>query len=281
MKRCCQVVGVLLLTAVAAMCAQSAAEPRPSKADKSACRRRARSSGPAARQIPGARNPDAPKGGGAPRLGNPGNPVERLMAMPPEKREQVLEKLPPQQQANLRRAPGSLRQTARRGTRAPEPDVEHVQQPAAREAGHRHAADAGLQRPARTRAGRNSGRCCSACGSCPRTSAIPCWTAKRSRTGSLRPNCRCWPISPRTTLCPAARPRSRSELPASVYASLTASRNSRQNLLYSPENFDSVAGTNQVSVSENALRDRTPAARSSDEEDGENRERSRGSPRHD
>jgi flagellar motor switch protein FliG len=35
-------------------------------------------------------------------LGNPGNPVERLMAMPPEKREQVLEKLPPQQQANLR-----------------------------------------------------------------------------------------------------------------------------------------------------------------------------------
>jgi len=37
-----------------------------------------------------------------PRLGAPGNPVERLMAMPPEKREQALEKLPPKQQANLR-----------------------------------------------------------------------------------------------------------------------------------------------------------------------------------
>ena len=48
------------------------------------------------------KTPVAPKAGGAPRLGTPGNPVERLMAMPPEKREQVLERLPPQQQANLR-----------------------------------------------------------------------------------------------------------------------------------------------------------------------------------
>ncbi|HXB68004.1 MAG TPA: DUF3106 domain-containing protein [Candidatus Acidoferrales bacterium] len=40
---------------------------------------------------------------GAPRLPNPlGNPVQRLMAMPPEQRERVLEKYPPQQQANLR-----------------------------------------------------------------------------------------------------------------------------------------------------------------------------------
>lgn len=41
-------------------------------------------------------------GGGAPRLGAPGNPVERLMAMPPEQRERVLEKLPASQQTNLR-----------------------------------------------------------------------------------------------------------------------------------------------------------------------------------
>jgi len=56
---------------------------------------------PAPRNGP-AKNPEAPKGGGAPRLGAPGNPVERLMAMPPEQRERVLEKLPASQQANLR-----------------------------------------------------------------------------------------------------------------------------------------------------------------------------------
>jgi hypothetical protein len=46
------------------------------------------------------KNPEAPRG--SPRLGAPGNPVERLMAMPPEQRERVLEKLPATQQANLR-----------------------------------------------------------------------------------------------------------------------------------------------------------------------------------
>jgi hypothetical protein len=56
----------------------------------------------AAKAPPAGRNAAPAKSGGAPRLGNPGNPVERLMAMPPERREQVLEKLPPQQQANLR-----------------------------------------------------------------------------------------------------------------------------------------------------------------------------------
>jgi hypothetical protein len=56
---------------------------------------------PAPRNGP-AKNPEAPKGGGAPRLGAPGNPVERLMAMSPEQRERVLEKLPASQQANLR-----------------------------------------------------------------------------------------------------------------------------------------------------------------------------------
>jgi hypothetical protein len=48
------------------------------------------------------KNPEAPNGVGAPRLGTPGNPVERLMAMTPEQRERVLEKLPAAQQANLR-----------------------------------------------------------------------------------------------------------------------------------------------------------------------------------
>jgi hypothetical protein len=41
---------------------------------------------------------------GAGRILNPGNPVLRMMAMPPERREQMLERLPPQQQARLRQA---------------------------------------------------------------------------------------------------------------------------------------------------------------------------------
>jgi hypothetical protein len=90
MKRPFEAVGLLLLMAVAATAAQTG-NPKPPKPAKTP---------------PPPRNdvrPRAvPKAGGAPRLGNPGNPVERLMAMPPEKREQVLEKLPPQQQANLR-----------------------------------------------------------------------------------------------------------------------------------------------------------------------------------
>jgi Protein of unknown function (DUF3106) len=98
MKRRCQAVGVLLLLVAAGMGAQTAG-PKASKAPPPP--RNAVGPGEAARS-PAARNPEAPKAGGAPRLGNPGNPVERLMAMPPERREQVLERLPPQQQANLR-----------------------------------------------------------------------------------------------------------------------------------------------------------------------------------
>jgi hypothetical protein len=56
---------------------------------------------PGSRLGPGGGKPGGAPGG--PRLPNPlGNPVQRLMAMPPEQRERVLEKLPPQQQANLR-----------------------------------------------------------------------------------------------------------------------------------------------------------------------------------
>lgn len=50
-----------------------------------------------------------PKGGGnagskgGPRMGNAGNPVERLLRMSPEQRERALEKLPPAQQERIRR----------------------------------------------------------------------------------------------------------------------------------------------------------------------------------
>jgi hypothetical protein len=101
MKRHSQVVGVLLLTAAGAMCAQSAAEPN-AKAPKAPPPPRNELRPGAGARPPASKGAAAPKGGGAPRLGNPGNPVERLMAMPPEKREQVLEKLPAKQQANLR-----------------------------------------------------------------------------------------------------------------------------------------------------------------------------------
>ena len=88
---------MMLLMASAAICGQPAG-PKAAKAPpppKNVVR-------PGAPRSPAGKNPVAPKGGGATRVGNPGNPVERLMAMPPEKREQVLERLPPQQQANLR-----------------------------------------------------------------------------------------------------------------------------------------------------------------------------------
>jgi hypothetical protein len=41
---------------------------------------------------------------GAGRILNPGNPVLRMIAMPPERREQMLERLPLQQQVRLRQA---------------------------------------------------------------------------------------------------------------------------------------------------------------------------------
>jgi hypothetical protein len=97
MKLRCQAVGILLLMAPAGVCAQGAG-PKAPKAPPPA--HNAVRPGPA--KSAAGKNPVAPKAGGAPRLGNPGNPVERLMAMPPEKREQVLERLPAQQQANLR-----------------------------------------------------------------------------------------------------------------------------------------------------------------------------------
>jgi hypothetical protein len=54
---------------------------------------------PGAQSNPGGRGPAA----GGPKLANPmANPVLRMMAMPPEQRERILEKLPPQRQAEIR-----------------------------------------------------------------------------------------------------------------------------------------------------------------------------------
>jgi hypothetical protein len=103
MKRYSQVVGALLLMAAVAMCAQTTAEPKPAKAPKAPPPPRGGlRPGAGAKALKSGKVEEPPKGGGASRLGNPGNPVERLMAMSPEKREQVLEKLPPKQQENLR-----------------------------------------------------------------------------------------------------------------------------------------------------------------------------------
>jgi hypothetical protein len=83
----------------AAVCAQKDKNPKPPKPPPPP---RTQAQPGAAAKNPGSKNPQPAKGAGGQRLANPGNPVERLMAMPPEKREQILEKLPPQQQANLR-----------------------------------------------------------------------------------------------------------------------------------------------------------------------------------
>jgi hypothetical protein len=84
-----QIGGLLLLAATSGF-PQQKGGGKPPKASA-----QIKNGGPA---NPGAR----PETGGL-RLANPlGNPVQRLMAMPPEQRERVLEKLPPQQQASLR-----------------------------------------------------------------------------------------------------------------------------------------------------------------------------------
>jgi len=64
----------------------------------------AKPAGGGAPRMPPPRTPrnlqDAKKA--APRLNAPNGNVERLLAMPPEQRDRILEKLPPQQQKNLR-----------------------------------------------------------------------------------------------------------------------------------------------------------------------------------
>src|SRR4051812_15425966 len=89
------------LCATAALAAQGT-DSNPSKGEPPSRNAPARGDGGATAKPGGIRNPEAPKGAGGPRLGAPGNPVERLMAMSPEQRERVLEKLPAREQANLR-----------------------------------------------------------------------------------------------------------------------------------------------------------------------------------
>jgi hypothetical protein len=98
MSRAPQVGAVLWLAMAASLWGQKAPKPTPA---------------PPPRAAPA--HPSAPpkgalkQGNGVPKAGagrilNPGNPVLRMMAMPPERREQMLERLPPQQQVRLRQA---------------------------------------------------------------------------------------------------------------------------------------------------------------------------------
>ena len=100
MSRAPQVGAVLWLAMVSSLLGQKGPKPKPAPAPP-----------PRAASV----RPNAPpksalqQGNGIPKAGggrilNPGNPVLRMMAMPPERREQMLEKLPPQQQVRLRQA---------------------------------------------------------------------------------------------------------------------------------------------------------------------------------
>src|ERR1700678_1710141 len=95
MNRAIQVVGVVWLGAVVALCADQQKPPKPPPPPKPAPAAK-----PAAKAPPN--NPGgAPKGAG--KIPNPDNPVDRLLRMTPEQRERALEKLPAQQQAAIRK----------------------------------------------------------------------------------------------------------------------------------------------------------------------------------
>jgi hypothetical protein len=92
MNRAIQVVGMVWLGAVVAICADQKPPKNP----------------PAPKNAPAAKPaPEVPpkKAGGAPKasLPNPDNPIDRLLRMTPEQRERAIEKFPPQQQANFRK----------------------------------------------------------------------------------------------------------------------------------------------------------------------------------
>jgi hypothetical protein len=95
MNRAIQVVGVVWLGVMVAVCADQTKPPKPPPPPKNP---------PAAK--PAAKVPPN-NAGGAPKgqatLANPDNPVDRLLRMPPQQRERAIEKLPPQQQANIRK----------------------------------------------------------------------------------------------------------------------------------------------------------------------------------
>jgi hypothetical protein len=96
MNRAIQVAGVVWLSAVMAICADQTKPPKPAPPPKN----------PPAAAKPAPKAPPNNPGGapkGAARIPNPDNPVDRLLRMTPDQRERALEKLPPQQQANIRK----------------------------------------------------------------------------------------------------------------------------------------------------------------------------------
>jgi hypothetical protein len=93
MNRAIQFAGVVWLGAVIAVCSDQK-PPKPPPPPKP----------PAAAKIP---KPAPNNAGGAAKgtakMANPDNPIDRLFKMSPEERERAIEKLPPQQQANIRK----------------------------------------------------------------------------------------------------------------------------------------------------------------------------------
>ena len=92
MNRAIQVVGVVWLGAVVAVCADQTKPPPPKNPPA------------AAKPAPKAQPNNAggvPKG--RPSLPNPDNPIDRLLRMSPEQRERAIEKFPPKQQDNFRK----------------------------------------------------------------------------------------------------------------------------------------------------------------------------------
>ena len=87
------------LAMASSLVGQKAPKPKPAQAPPP----RAVSAHPNAPPKGALQGNGIPKAGGG-RILNPGNPVLGMMAMPPERREQMLERLPPQQQVRLRQA---------------------------------------------------------------------------------------------------------------------------------------------------------------------------------
>jgi hypothetical protein len=98
-----QFVGVVWLSAAAAVCSQQKPkDPPPPKPPAVTAKPAAP---PPARPVPANRPPagGVPKGQPQVRLPNPDNPIDRLLRMSPEQRERAIEKFPAKQQENFRR----------------------------------------------------------------------------------------------------------------------------------------------------------------------------------
>jgi hypothetical protein len=99
MSRVSQIGAILWLAMASSLMGQKGPKPRSAPAPPP----RAASAHPNAPPKGALQGNGIPKAGGG-RILNPGNPVLRMMIMPPERREQMLERLPPQQQVRLRQA---------------------------------------------------------------------------------------------------------------------------------------------------------------------------------